>query len=125
MIRSENNPPFREGGDEGFSGEVEFLAVSKGLVVGAMEDYVYQTDRIPFKPGDSIFIYTDGVTEAMNEQGELFSEERLKKQIIELRGKSIQETIKGIMKGIVSYSHGVPQSDDITMMMMQFRGEKR
>ena len=124
MIRSENHPPFREGGDEGFSGEVEFLAVSKGLVVGVMEDYVYQTDRIPLKPGDSIFIYTDGVTEAMNEQEELFSDERLKKQTIKLQGKSIQEIIAGTMEEIKSFSHGAPQSDDITMMVMRFREEK-
>ena len=124
MIRSENHPPFREGGDEGLPGKVEFLAVSKGLVVGAMEDYVYQTDRISLKPGDSIFIYTDGVTEAMNEQGELFSEDRLKKQTIQLQGKSVEEIISGTMEEIKSFSHGVPQSDDIAMMTLQFRGEK-
>jgi len=124
MIRSENNPPSGEGGHEGFSGDVGFLAVSKGLVVGVMEEYTYKTDRITLKPGDSIFIYTDGVTEAMNGQGELFSEGRLKKQIIELQGRSVQEIIAGTVEGVHSFSHGAPQSDDITMMIVQFRGEK-
>jgi serine phosphatase RsbU (regulator of sigma subunit) len=60
----------------------------------------------------------------MNERGELFSEGRLKKRLIELQGQSVQEIISGMMAGILSFSHGVPQSDDITMMMIQFRGEK-
>jgi phosphoserine phosphatase RsbU/P len=124
IIRNGNHLPLSEEGHGRFSGDVEFLVVPKGLVVGVMEDSTYQTDRVTFEPGDSIFIYTDGVTEAMNERGELFSEERLKKQLIELRGKSVQEVIVGTMEGIVSFSHGVSQSDDITMMMIQFRGEE-
>jgi sigma-B regulation protein RsbU (phosphoserine phosphatase) len=121
VIRSKDHFPLREG--ESVSNGAVYLGVSKDLVVGAVEDYVYQTDRMTLKPGDSIFIYTDGVTEAMNERRELFSEGRLKKQFIELRGKSVQEVVSGMMAEIVSFSHGVPQSDDITMMMIQFRGE--
>jgi sigma-B regulation protein RsbU (phosphoserine phosphatase) len=115
-----HNSPFiiREGK------EVAFLEGKRSLVVGAMEDMIYETDQFRLQPDESLFMYTDGVTEAMNEQGNLFSEERLKKQLIEFEGKSIQEIILGIMEGIVSFSHGVPQSDDITMMMVQFRGEK-
>jgi sigma-B regulation protein RsbU (phosphoserine phosphatase) len=102
--------------------EVAVLEGKSGLVVGAMEDVAYETDQFTFQTGDALYMYTDGVTEAMNEQGELFSEQRLKKQIIELQGKSFQEIIEGIMKGTVSFSHGVPQSDDITLMTIQFRG---
>ena len=100
--------------------EVAILEGKRGLVVGAMEDRVYETEPFTLQPGDALYLYTDGVTEAMNEKGELFSDERLKKEIIELQGRPIQETIAGIMKGVVSFSHGVPQSDDITMMMIQF-----
>lgn len=119
VMRSKDHFPLKEG--EGVSNEAEYLGVPKDLVVGAVEDYVYQTDRMTLKPGDSIFIYTDGVTEAMNERRELFSEGRLKKQLIELRGKSVQEVIVGTMEGIASFSHGVSQSDDITMMIIQFK----
>jgi sigma-B regulation protein RsbU (phosphoserine phosphatase) len=121
VIRSKDHFPLREG--ESVSNGAVYLGVSKDLVVGAVEDYVYQTDRMTLKPGDSIFIYTDGVTEAMNERRELFSEGRLKKHLIELQGKSVQEVISGMMAEIASFSHGVSQSDDITMMMIRFRGE--
>jgi sigma-B regulation protein RsbU (phosphoserine phosphatase) len=119
--RQARAPEVREEGVKRSSGDVEFLAVPKGLVVGVMEDSTYRTDRVTFEPGDSIFIYTDGVTEAMNERGELFSEGRLKRQLLELRGKSVQEVIVGTMGGIASFSHGVSQADDITMMMVQFK----
>jgi sigma-B regulation protein RsbU (phosphoserine phosphatase) len=103
--------------------EVAILEGKRGLVVGAMEDWVYETEPFTLEPGDALYLYTDGVTEAMNEKGELFSDERLKREIIELQGRSVQEIIAGIMKGVVSFSHGVDQSDDITMMMIQFKGQ--
>jgi sigma-B regulation protein RsbU (phosphoserine phosphatase) len=102
--------------------EVAFLEGKRGMVVGAMEDSVYETERFTLDPGDGLCLYTDGVTEAMNGQEELFSEERLKSQAIDLQGKSIQEVIGGIMGEIHSFSHGAEQSDDITMLMIQFKG---
>ena len=76
------------------------------------EDATYKTERLLLEPGDSLFIYTDGVTEAMNERKELFSKERLKDEIIALGGKSGQELIAGVMQSIKRFSQGAPQSDD-------------
>jgi len=117
-----HNPPLMIRSGDNLSFAVEPLPVSHGLVVGAMEESIYQTETVILKPRDAIFVYTDGVTEAMNEQGELFSDDRLKKQLIKLHRKSAQETIAGIMKGIASFAREVPQSDDITMMMIRFHG---
>jgi phosphoserine phosphatase RsbU/P len=102
--------------------EVAFLEGKRGLVVGAMEDSIYETERFTLEPGDGLYLYTDGVTEAMNEQEEFFSEERLKNQMIELQERSLYDVISGLMEGVVSFSRGIPQSDDITMMMIQFKG---
>jgi sigma-B regulation protein RsbU (phosphoserine phosphatase) len=104
--------------------EVTYLQGKRGLVVGAMEESAYQTERINLRSGDALFMYTDGVTEAVSGAGELFSDDRLKRQVITLRGKSVQEMIGGIMEEIHSFSHGAEQSDDITMLMIQFNGEK-
>ena len=102
--------------------EVTYLDGKRGLVVGAMEESAYQTERINLRPGDALFMYTDGVTEAVSGAGELFSDDRLKRQVITLRGKSVQEMIGGIMEEIHSFSHGAQQSDDITMMVIEYRG---
>jgi sigma-B regulation protein RsbU (phosphoserine phosphatase) len=123
IIRGEHKPPLNKRDSTRLSDDVNFLTVSQDLVVGAVEDIVYRTDTVTLKPGDSIFVYTDGVTEAMNKRGELFSDDRLKKQLTELHGRSAQETIAETMKGISSFSRGVPQSDDITMLMIRFNGD--
>jgi sigma-B regulation protein RsbU (phosphoserine phosphatase) len=87
--------------------ETGFLDGKGGLVVGAMEDSRYETESFVLQPGESLFLYTDGVTEAMNGREELFSDERLKGEITLLRGKTVHETIQAVMKEIVSF-WGVP-----------------
>jgi sigma-B regulation protein RsbU (phosphoserine phosphatase) len=116
-----HNPPLiaRQGG------EVNFLKQSGGIVVGAIEDLAFKTERLVLQPGDSLFMYTDGVTEAINEREELFSEERLKNEIITLHEKSIQELVAGIMQEIKVFSHGMPQADDITMMILRIMGSQK
>jgi serine phosphatase RsbU (regulator of sigma subunit) len=58
----------------------------------------------------------------MNEKEELFSEERLKKDINALKDKPIQEVAAGITEKVKAFSQGVPQTDDITMMILRFYG---
>jgi sigma-B regulation protein RsbU (phosphoserine phosphatase) len=112
-----HNTPFLIRGGEG----VAYLEGKRGLVVGAMEESAYETERINLRSGDALFMYTDGVTEAANGGGELFSDDRLKGQVIALQEKSAQEMIGGVMEEVHSFSHGAEQSDDITMMMIQFK----
>jgi len=70
-------------------------------------------------------MYTDGVTEAMNEREEQFTSEQLEKDVIDLQDKPIQEIVDGIMEKIVSFAHSVSQSDDITMMVIEFKGSDK
>jgi sigma-B regulation protein RsbU (phosphoserine phosphatase) len=102
--------------------EVTFLEGTRGLLVGAMEDVVYETGQFVLQPGEAIFMYTDGVTEAMNKEGGFFSDERLREEITTLQRRSMQEMIGGMMKEIAAFSQGTDQSDDITMMMIQYKG---
>ncbi len=69
-------------------------------------------------------MYTDGVPEAENGGGDFFSDDRLERQVIALREKSVREMIGGIMEEIHSFSHGAEQSDDITMMVIAYKGVK-
>jgi sigma-B regulation protein RsbU (phosphoserine phosphatase) len=93
-------------------------------VAGVLESSVYETERLVLQPGDALFMYTDGVTEAMDERQELFSEERLRKGIIGLQERSAQEMINGIKQQVISFAHDLPQADDITMMIIQFNGNQ-
>ena len=60
--------------------EATFLNGKRGLVVGPVEESVYETETFFLQPGEALFLYTDGVTEAMNGEGDLFSDDRLKKR---------------------------------------------
>jgi len=104
------------------TGEVSILKSTGGIVVGVIDDAKYSADKIVLEPGDSIYLYTDGVNEAMNKNGELFSDKRLEDAIIRLKGKSINEIVDGIMAEIEHFAQDAPQSDDITMMVIQYRG---
>jgi sigma-B regulation protein RsbU (phosphoserine phosphatase) len=115
-----HNPPFLLQQGRG----VTSIEGGRNVVAGVLDSSVYETERLVLQPGDALFMYTDGVTEAMDERQELFSEERLRSGIIGLQGRSAQEMINGIKEQVISFAHGLPQSDDITMMIIQFNGNQ-
>jgi sigma-B regulation protein RsbU (phosphoserine phosphatase) len=116
-----HNYPFilREGS------EATWLEGSRGIVVGGVENATYMTGQDILRPGDSIFLYTDGVTEAMNEEEELFSDNRLRTTISLFKRRPPKELISGVAEEIARFSQNMPQADDIAMMMIRFRGKKR
>ena len=67
-------------------------------------------------------MYTDGVTEAMNEKDELFSDERLLKEMSTMLDQTIEEKVSSLMEKIKTFSNGAPQSDDITMLVLEYKG---
>ncbi|MDD5495772.1 MAG: SpoIIE family protein phosphatase [Candidatus Omnitrophica bacterium] len=100
--------------------EVSFLKDATGPAIGIFENGVFEKERIVLRPGDTIYMYTDGVTEAMDSGHHLFSEERLKETISKLAGSSIREIIDQMLEEIKSFSHGMPQADDITMLAVRY-----
>ncbi|WP_207261606.1 SpoIIE family protein phosphatase [Desulfovibrio sp. Huiquan2017] len=92
-------------------------------VAGIMEDMRYSTKTMTLKPGDLLFIYTDGVTEAMNPEGALFGEKRLIRLLAEQREPLAPELVKDVGAAIHAFARGAEQSDDITMLVMQFMGQ--
>ena len=90
-----------------------------------MEHTVYETGQTILQPGESIFLYTDGVTEALNTREELFSDDRLRKKITFLQARPPEEVISGVAEEIARFSNNMPQAEDIAMMMIRFRGERK
>jgi len=103
-------------------GAVMELEMPAGIALGVMEDYVYQSKKIVLEQGEAILLYTDGVTEAMNHEEELFSDERLKLSLSRLREKGLDELVHGVKSEIESFSKGTAQSDDITMLALRYFG---
>ena len=114
-----HNPPLvirEEGG-------ITYLSGTAELVLGPIEGITYTGERLLLKPGDAVFLYTDGVTEAMDKDQALFSEERLQQELYRLQGRPIREITQGVLEAIKLFSEGAPQSDDITIMMVQYHGQ--
>jgi len=104
------------------TGEIEAVETTSGIALGVMEDFSFQSKRVVLNKGDAIFIYSDGVTEAMNSRHELFSEARLEDELDRLKGLPVEDIIAGVMEKIREFSQGEPQTDDITMMVIQYNG---
>ncbi len=113
-----HNPPLLVKKD----GTTEWLPRAKSLVAGIMLDIEYECERIELLPGESLFLYTDGVTEAMNADDELFSEDRLVGILTGSAETGIKDVIGEVMAAIGRFSEGAPQSDDITMMIIRYAG---
>ena len=103
-------------------GRIEPLETTGGMALGVMDGFAYQSKKVFLQEGDTLFLYTDGVTEAMNKSQELFSEERLLKGLTAMWDKPIEEIISGTMDNIRLFVRGESQSDDITMMALRFKG---
>jgi sigma-B regulation protein RsbU (phosphoserine phosphatase) len=103
-------------------GPVAYLSLSGGTLVGALEDLTYETQELVLSPGDALFLYTDGVTEAVNRDGELFSEDRLQQSLQDLQSTSIVDAVHGVQARVHAFAAGLPQADDITLLMVRFTG---
>ncbi len=100
--------------------EPEFLEGGASIVLGAFEDVFFEEERLVLDPGDALYMYTDGVTEAVNTDGELFSDERLKAQMSLHKDDPTKKLGEIIFKDIEYYSEGMPQADDITVLVLRY-----
>ena len=103
--------------------ELVCLETGGGIAAGVLEEAIYQTSRLHLEPEDSLFLYTDGVTEAMNPNKELFSEKRLMTEMERLGDYTSQDMVSTILKKVTNFSKGAPQKDDITVMNIKFNAE--
>jgi sigma-B regulation protein RsbU (phosphoserine phosphatase) len=103
--------------------EVTEIPQIGGLVLGAMEGIGYEEGSFILEPGEALFMYTDGVTEAVNQQGDLFSVERLQAELAPICGEPLKEMLSTLMERINDFSGEALQADDITMMVLQYKGK--
>jgi sigma-B regulation protein RsbU (phosphoserine phosphatase) len=99
-------------------GKVEDLEAS-GVPIGTFDIPGWREDNVEFGVGDLLFMFTDGISEATNDQGEMYEEERLKEFLLESRGRSPEELTESVLDQVNGFTGGAPQSDDITMMVLR------
>ncbi|HDR14449.1 MAG TPA: serine/threonine protein phosphatase [Desulfobacteraceae bacterium] len=107
------------------SGLTSFLEPTRSLVAGASDLAVYRSYELNLGTGDTLLLYTDGVTEAMNQAQELYAEERLIRDASELAHQPPRGLIEGLIERVRNFAGDAPQSDDITLLALTYRGEKK
>lgn len=112
-----HNPPLlmsREG--------VRYLTPPPGLMLGPMPDVAFETHSMQLAPGDVLFLYTDGVTEAHNEAAELYGEQRLLETLQRSpQRQDLRALIDFVRQRLGAHVLSAPQSDDITMLAVSLR----
>jgi serine phosphatase RsbU (regulator of sigma subunit) len=104
------------------SGALEGLG-SANFPVGMFAEAEYQSARVQLEPGDFLVIYTDGVSEAQNPQGDMFEEARLRQIMEAFTGDSVEQLGDAIREGMRAFTGGAAQSDDITILVVQHKGQ--
>lgn len=100
----------------------EWLPLPKGFVLGGLENARYRSQTIILDPGDRLILYTDGVTEASNSGGDLYSGERLLAAVRETSTASAEMLVEALKNSVQSFVQDSPQTDDITLMGVLLRG---
>jgi sigma-B regulation protein RsbU (phosphoserine phosphatase) len=114
-VNAGHNPPLikKRGGS------FEFLKTDPCFVLGWMEAAEYKETEITLEKGDALYLYTDGVTEAMDAQKTLFGEQRLVDALNRNRDSSPKDLLSAIKREVDSFSGEAEQADDITMLALK------
>jgi sigma-B regulation protein RsbU (phosphoserine phosphatase) len=115
-----HNPPYlvRPAG-------AEMLEVAPAMAVGVQEDIPYVNQSIQLQPGETFFLYTDGVTEAMDAGEKLYSDDRLRATLSSLCHLQPEAMCREILVDIARFVGSNEQSDDITMLALRFNGREQ
>ena len=93
---------------------------SSGRVLGLMPAEPITSEMLELKPGETFVLFTDGVTEAFDANGELFGDERLLAYLLESSGRSARDTALGVLDAVRKFASGTKQSDDITVLSVRY-----
>ena len=112
-----HNPPLIKKAN----GDFEYLKSRAGFVLAGMEGVRYRVGELTLRPGDRVFLYTDGVSEATNSENQLYGEERLLSFMN--RNSTVDATalLPGLKANIDAFVGDAPQFDDITMLMFDYK----
>ncbi len=103
-------------------GEFELIKYRHSLAVAAMENAPFREREFMLYPGDTVFVYTDGVAEAANEKNELYGTERMLSILNQRPDAEPEEVLRHVMQGINTFVDGAEQFDDITMLCFKYIG---
>lgn len=111
-VSAGHNPPVLVRAGGGYE-----LLPGGGLILGILPIAKYEASRVTLEKGDTLVMFSDGVTEAPNPNDEEYGEERLANLVAELSGKTSREIVAAIHTSVAEFTQGAPPADDITVVV--------
>jgi len=115
FVNAGHNPPLVSRKGQGY----EFIKTRPCVILAFIEDIKYEEEELYLQPGDTLYLYTDGVTEAMSRDKELFGEQRLVDALNKNKDCYPQDLLHAIRREVDSFAGGNEQADDITMLAIR------
>jgi phosphoserine phosphatase RsbU/P len=115
FVNAGHNPPLIKRSGKGY----EFIKTKPCIVLAFMENMKYKEEELYLQPGDMLYFYTDGVTEAMSQKRELFGEQRLVDALNKNTDCYPQDLLQAIKREVDKFANGTEQADDITMLAVK------
>jgi serine phosphatase RsbU (regulator of sigma subunit) len=97
-------------------------AVPKCMALGVLEDTPYSEGRLTLAPGEALVLYSDGATDARDVAGDLFGSDRLARVVEQLAGQPAEAIVSGIGTAVDAFAAGAAQEDDLTLLVLRYRG---
>ncbi len=119
-VNAGHNPPLVKQGDR-----FEYLKARAFFVLAGLEDIHYEQFELQLAADDALFLYTDGVTEALNAHGAFYGEERLQTVLNHHPGQPCADLLPAVKAAVDLFVGKAPQVDDITMLALRFTGGNR
>ena len=116
-VNAGHNPPLLQRA----GGSYEWLKSRPGFVLAGMEGMRYRENEMELNPGDRLFLYTDGVTEATDANKELYGDDRLQAALDRQGNVPVRQLLTGIKESIDAFVGDAEQFDDITMLGLEYR----
>lgn len=114
-----HNPPLRIAGRNGAVAELERVP---GMALAAMPDMPYTERSLTLETGDMVILFTDGVTEAFNDSDTMYGDARLVEAVGRQASATARDGLDGVLSDVARFTAGAPQSDDITCLVLRWRG---
>lgn len=117
-VNAGHNPPLIKRQE----GQFEYFKPTPNLVIGAMSGINYSSFETQLNVGETLFLYTDGITEALNKGKEFYGEKRLIDKLNSIKNISAENILAEIKSDVDTFSDDEPQADDITMLAFKYNG---
>lgn len=117
LVNAGHNPVY-------FLHDGEIVKLEASAIPIGIAEWNYRRHTIQLKPNTFIVVYTDGITEARNTLGEEYGYERLEETLREYNGDSAEDLLSKLKKSVEEFSKDVPQHDDMTIMVLKYKGQQ-